>query len=260
MASSDGNKWKTAITSIQPNEVRLRGFRLDQLMGKVSFGQAVYLALRGEMPTQEAGELIEAILVACIDHGATPPSVLACRTSASTGAPLNAALCAGILSINRLHGGAIEDAMNFFYEHASSISDADVASRALEAAAALKNAGKKASGYGHRIHTDDPRTARLVAMARERGLAGKYVNFAVAFESGLAQVTGRKLPLNVDGAIAAVLCDLGFDSKLANAFFIMARVTGLTAHYFEETTREKPMRNVTPGAHEYDGPPPRDIS
>jgi len=103
--------WKTAITKIKPNEVRLRGYRIDELMGQVSFGQTVYLALKGELPDENVSKIIDAILVSSIDHGATPPSALTAMTVASTGASLNAAVAAGTLAINKFHGGAIETCM-----------------------------------------------------------------------------------------------------------------------------------------------------
>jgi len=103
--------WKTSITEIKPNEVRLRGYLIDELMGSISFAEAVYLAIKGDLPTAEVSKMMNAILVSSIDHGASPPSALAARTVASTGAPLNAAVAAGILSINRHHGGAIADCM-----------------------------------------------------------------------------------------------------------------------------------------------------
>src|SRR4051795_6201795 len=101
--------WTTAITKIEPNKVAVRGYDIADLMGRVSFGAAVYLILKGELPNERVGKLMDAILVASIDHGATPPSALAARTVASTGASLSAAVAAGIMSINRHHGGAIED-------------------------------------------------------------------------------------------------------------------------------------------------------
>ena len=97
--------WNTEITSVQPNELRLRGYRIDELMDCVTFGQAVYLALKGELPAPEVGRLMDAMLVSSIDHGATPPSALSTHTVASTGASLNASIAAGVLSINRFHGG-----------------------------------------------------------------------------------------------------------------------------------------------------------
>ena len=103
--------WKTAITEIHPNEVRLRGYRIDELMGEITFAQSIFLALKGELPAADVAKLLDAMLVSSIDHGATPPSTITARTAVSTGAPLNAALAAGVLSINRYHGAAIYDCM-----------------------------------------------------------------------------------------------------------------------------------------------------
>ena len=108
--------WKTAITRVRPNEVRLRGYCIDDLMGQASFAQVVYLALKGELPSPAVGRLIDAMLVSSIDHGVTPPSTEAARVAASTGAPLNAAIAAGVLSINKHHGGAIYDSMSILEE------------------------------------------------------------------------------------------------------------------------------------------------
>ncbi len=88
--------WKTAITDVKPNKISLRGYPVDQLIGKISFAQAIYLVLKGEFPTPEVGKLVDAIFVSSVDHGASPPSVLAARTVASTGAELNSAVAAGI--------------------------------------------------------------------------------------------------------------------------------------------------------------------
>ena len=82
---------------------------------------------------------------------------------------------------------------------------------------------------------------------------------ARAFETALEASLGRRLPLNVDGALAALLVDLDFPPELGNAFFIVARVTGLAAHAHEEMTRQRPMRRIHPTDHEYDGPPPREM-
>jgi citrate synthase len=253
--------WTTAITSIQPNDVRLRGYRIDELMGRVTFGQAVYLALKGELPAPEVGRLMDAMLVSSIDHGATPPSALAARTAASTGATLSASIAAGVLSINRYHGGAIEDCMRFLLAAAGRLAGdhppAEVASAML---AELKAQKKRAPGFGHRIHTDDPRTKRLLALADELGISGVGVMMARTFEQGLEESMGRRLPLNVDGALAALLVDLGFPPELGNAFFIIARVTGLAAQAHEEMTRQQPMRRIHPSDHEYDGPASRELA
>jgi citrate synthase len=59
----------------------------------------------------------------------------------------------------------------------------------------------------------------------------------------------------VDGALAAVLFDLGFPPLFGKLIFIIGRVAGLTAQVTEEYTREKPMRIRIPVT--YDGEPPQ---
>lgn len=252
--------WKTGITRIRPNEVRLRGYRLDQLMGRVSFAQAIYLVLLGELPSPQVGRLIDALLVASIDHGVTPPSTQAARIAISTGAPLNVAVAAGVLSINKHHGGAIYDCMGILHSVIQrSVDDGQTLEAAAQALVAEhKTAGKKLAGFGHRVHTKDPRTVRLLALAAELGLAGKGVAAVRAVE-GVFAAAGKPLPVNVDGAIAALLVDLNIPTELANAFFIMARVPGLVAHAYEEQQRQPPMRQVNPLEHEYDGPGERQL-
>ncbi|MHB8056083.1 MAG: citryl-CoA lyase [Candidatus Aminicenantales bacterium] len=257
----NAEKWPTAITEVKPNRIMARGYLIDELMGKITFAQAFYLVLKGELPSPEVGKLLDAIFVSSIDHGASPPSALAARTVASTGAELNAAVAAGILAINRFHGGAIEEGQRMFLAIAKK---ADAAGGDETAAAAavldeMKAKGKRASGFGHRLHTKDPRTAKLFGLAEELGLAGRHVRIARLTESVLAAQTGKPLPINVDGAIAALLCDLGVAPEIGNAFFMIARVPGLVAHVNEEKTRMKSMRKIDPEDYVYDGPPERKI-
>jgi citrate synthase len=252
--------WKTAITSVQPNKIRLRGYALDQLMGKISFSQAIYLVLKGELPAPEVGRLMDAIFVSSVDHGAGPPSVLAARTVASTGAELNAAIAAGVLAISRYHGGAIEEGMNLFLAIGRRAAEKKISEEeaAKEILAEMKARGERASGFGHRIHTQDPRTERLFSLADELGLAGACVRIARTVERALKESYGKPLPINVDGAIAALLGDLGIPPEIGNAFFIIARVPGLVAHIQEERARMRPMRKIHPSDFEYDGPGERE--
>ncbi len=254
------SSWNTSITEINPNEVRLRGYRIDELMGRVTFGQAVYLALKGKLPSSEVGSLMDAILVCSIDHGATPPSALAARTAASTGASLNAAVAAGLLSINRYHGGAIEDCMMVLEMGIERAKDSgqefvEVAGELVEEYRAAK---KRIAGLGHRIHTQDPRTHRLFALAEEAGITDRGVEMIRALQGAMA-AAGKELPINVDGAIAALLVDMDIPREIGNAFFMMARVPGLVAQVHEEQSRERPMRRIHPTDHIYDGPEARSL-
>ncbi len=249
--------WKTKITKVEPNKIVVRGYRIDELMGRVSFAQAIYLILKGELPDEKTGKLIDAILVSSIDHGATPPSTLAARTIASTGSPLNAALAGGILAIYKYHGGAIEGAMRVYRQV---VEKGEEIEKSAEELVKEKLERKEViPGFGHRFHTDDPRTKKLFALAEELGFSGKYVKAALAIQKAIEKLKGKKLPINVDGAIAALLCELGFPPELGNAFFMIARTPGLIAHIYEEQTEMKPMRKIDPVDHEYIGPEERNL-
>src|SRR2546428_1310905 len=107
------DRWQTALTSIAANSILIRGYPLDEMMGRLSFADAVYLLLMGELPTPAIGRMLNAILVSSIDHGVTPPSTLATRNVATSGAPLKDCVAAGILAFGPHHGGDIESCMRF---------------------------------------------------------------------------------------------------------------------------------------------------
>lgn len=251
----DDLHWSTAITQISPNKITLRGYSIDKLMGKFTFSQSIYLTLTGKLPSDSVGQLLDAILVASIDHGVTPPSALAARTAASTGAPFNAALAAGILSINQHHGGAIEDCMRLI-QSAIELKETEkisVRSAAEQLVQTFQNANKRLPGFGHRIHKNDPRTMKLLELATSLNLANQHVQMIIVLSDVLESKSGKVLPINVDGAIAAILLDLDISPELGNTFFMMARVPGLIAHIHEEKSRERPMRRIHPTDHDYDG-------
>ena len=256
-----GETWKTAITKVETNKLLLRGYRIDELMGRITFAQGVFLAIKGELPTETEAKMLDAILVSSVDHGVTPPSCLAARTVASTGSPLNAALAGGILAISRHHGGAIEDSMRVLQEalrrkNAMNNTPEEMASIIVKE---YREKHKRLPGFGHRIHTRDPRTIKMFQIASNLGIAGEFVEIAKALEGAVEKSSSKRLPINVDGAIAALLCEMDFPPELANAFFIMARIPGLVAHVYEEQTRMKPMRHINSKDHEYDGIPERDL-
>jgi citrate synthase len=226
-------------------------------MENLSYAETVYLILKGELPGKAEAELMNAILVSSVDHGATPPSVLGARTVMSGGNSLNAALAGGVLVIGDTHGGAIEQAARIMQEWAAKGDDAEAL--AGELVGWLKETKRRMPGFGHRLHTVDPRTGKLFEIAARHGYSGKHIELCKAIEKELADKLGKALPINVDGAIAAVISDMGFDWRLGKGFFIISRMPGLLAHTYEEMTRERPMRKLGPPPFEYDGPPEREI-
>ena len=254
-------KWTTKVTKVEPNHLVTKGYRQEDLIGNISYSNVVYLLLKGELPSKEHGHMMDAILTACIDHGLTPPSSIAARSVASGGVPLPTAVAAGVLSIGDAHGGAIEKGAKFFQEGISrmkkEVKSFDEMAKILVKESIVQN--KRILGFGHRVHTSDPRTERLFSLAEELKITGDNIALSKAIEKELEISKGKKLPINVDGAIAAIISDMDFDWKLGKAFFLIGRVAGLTAHVYEEQTEFKPMRKMFSIDGEYDGPEERDV-
>ena len=252
-----GDRWQTALTSIAPNAIHIRGYAVDEMMGRLSLAEAVYLLLMGELPSPAIGRMLNAVLVSTLDHGVTPPSTLAARNVATSGAPLKDCVAAGILAFGPHHGGDIESCMRFLDTGLSLVRGGATIQRAAETLidGCIKE-GQTPPGFGHRFHTRDPRAARLFQMALELELEGEHIRMIRAIERVLEarkEEVGPPLPVNVDGAIAAISADLGFAYELGNAIFLISRLPGLIAHAHEERARQAPMRQIDPKDHDYDG-------
>ena len=248
--------WKTAISNSDENSIWIRGQEISGLMAGSSFTSVIFLLHQGRAPSIDERRLLDAILIGVADHGPGSPSAAASRLVASGNrqAP-EAAVAAGVLAIGDMHAGAglacmhmIESGLELCRNESLSIAEA--AARIVDETRTRK---ERLPGFGHRVHTTDPRTGVLFGMARETKLAGKGIEFVTAVESA-AREKIKPLPINIDGALAAVLYDLGFEPLFAKLVFIIGRVAGLSAQVMEEYTRERPMRITIPV--KYDGVPP----
>jgi citrate synthase len=251
--------WRTAIVNSDATHIWVRGYDITALLRQATFVDTVFLLHRERLPSAAERRLLDALLVAVADHGAGAPSCATARLAASGNrASLSAAVAAGILAIGDEHGGAGEACMKIIAAHAP---EAARHGRSMDEAAAAvveqaRAARTRLPGLGHRVHTTDPRVAVLFAIAEEVGLAGDGIAFTRALEAAAARLI-TPIPINIDGAVAALLYDMGFPPSAGKLIFIIGRVAGITAEVAEEHLREKAMRIKV--AIEYDGEPPRDI-
>ncbi len=255
--------WGTVLSETAADRISIRGYDLAELIGTVPFSSVVHLLYTGDLPDPSTARLIDAVMVAGIDHGAGAPSALAARTAISGGATLQAGAAAGLLALGEFHGAAVESSMlaiGAVVDVAGG--DEGALARAADRLVTTSRAqGRRVPGFGHRQHRHrDPRLDRLVAVARDVGTAGEHLAAAEAIEAALTRSVGRAVPINIDGAMAAVLGDVGFPSDLGNAVFIASRLAGILAHANEEQRTMPPMRRVDPVNHAYHGPDHRKLS
>jgi citrate synthase len=236
--------WRTSITKVEPNKLVTRDLLQEDLIGNISFSEMVHLLIKGELPSEKNKKMFEAVLVSFCDHGVTPPSTQAARLMASAGSPVNTCLAGGILAFGENHAGAIENAMKNLQEgvKVSEAYDRSISETALFIIEEHKKIGKKIAGFGHRYHTEDPRARKLLKLSEKYGCNSKHFSLAVEMQKILSNEKGIKM--NIDGANAAILSDLGFNWRFGCGMFIIGRIPGLLAHVNEEISNEEPFRKI----------------
>ena len=260
--------WSTDIIDMKPGVIRFRGFPVDQLIGRVSFPQMIWLMLKGDLPSPEQGALLEAALVAAVDHGPQAPSIAIGRMAVTCGLPLNGAMASAINVLDDIHGGAGEQCMELY---------ADIATR-QDAGAELRAAveqgldafiaanGKIVPGFGHRFHPIDPRSPRLLALVdsarKDQVVSGRFAEIGRGVEAVMQQRKGRTIPMNIDGATAVIYSELGFAPALGRGLFILSRSVGILAHAWEQLQQGGRIKGPMPPGipYRYTGPAPRDFA
>ncbi len=258
--------WSTSIIDIHPGKIAIRGYPVEQLIGRARFPDMIWLMLRGELPSRAQSDLLEAALVPGVDHGPHAPSIAISRMAVSCGLPVNGAMASAINVLDDVHGGAGQQCMQLYLDIASESLDGDFA-RATEAVLARWRAAgiKIIPGFGHRFHPVDPRTAPLFGLV-ERAVAdgvvsGRFAAIGRAVETALAVAKGRHIPMNIDGITAVIFCELGFEPELGRGLFILSRSVGILAHAWEQKQQGARIKGPMPKEipYTYTGPARREL-
>lgn len=264
MSSNDvADWWHTAIIDMEPGRIHLRGHPIQDLIGQLSFPQMIWLMLRGAIPSDGEAKLLEAALVAAVDHGPQAPSIAAARMAVTCGLGLNGAMASAVNMLDDVHGGAGEQAVEMYDAiaelHAGGMTLADAAARGIDAWQAER--GPYLPGFGHRFHKpEDPRAPRLLALvdaAAEAGtVTGDFAAIGRAVQITINTRKGKPVPMNIDGATAVIYAELGFAPPLARGLFCLSRSVGILAHAWEQTQQGGRNKGPTPPKYRwtYDGP------
>jgi len=239
--------WATAVSRIEPGIIELRGIPIQELIGKAGLVDIIWLMLRGTPPEPRQATLLEAALVAAVDHGPHAPSIAAARMAATCGVGLNSAVATGVNMLGDAHGGAGQQCVQLLTEICDHLHDSgsDLESATREVLAKWRSQSPYIPGFGHRFHAVDPRTAPLLSLvddaARDGVVAGHHLAAARAIQAALAPV-----PINIDGTTAIIYAELGFPAPLARGLFVLSRSVGILAHAWEETQQGRRIKGPIP--------------
>jgi citrate synthase len=245
----------TSLCTSTADDVWIRDKSLcHELMGKVTFTELLYFQILGRMPSKAVVELVDACLVTLMEHGLTPSALATRLVYSSAEEAMQAAVAAGLLCVGSRFVGTTEGAGELI-ERIIAAPDGPEA-EAQRIAFEFKTEKKALPGFGHPFHKpDDPRSIRLLALAREKGVAGRHVAAIEALSRAVDETHGKHITLNATGAVAAVLGDCGVPREILRGFAVIARAAGLVGHVHEE--QQKPaMRAIWEageGAVRYDG-------
>ncbi len=259
--------WSTQIIDMKPGEIRYRGYAVEELIGNVGFVQMVWLMMRGELPEKGQAELLEIALMSAVDHGPQAPGIAIARMAATCGVGLNNALASGVNALGDVHGGAGEQAVEFYNGIHIEMNNGDDLEQTVKRAmdSFFSTGNKYLPGFGHRFHPVDPRAPRLLELvdrAADAGhVTGEFAAIGRAVETVLERLKGRRIPMNIDGATAVIYAELGFPAPLARGLFCLSRSVGILAHAWEQT--QQGGRNKGPVPRDmtwtYKGHPPRKL-
>lgn len=264
--------WSTSIIEMRPGVIRYRGYAIEELIGAVGFAEMIWLLTRGELPEPGQAKLLEAALVAAVDHGPQAPSIAIARMAITCGVDINNAMASAINVLGDIHGGAGEQCVAFYNAIAARLNDERGAAkdpRAIEMAIEaemdiLTDQGiQHIPGFGHRFHPNDPRAPKLLKLvddaAQAGSVAGDFATIARAVEALLAKRKRRQIPMNIDGATSVVFAELGFPPPLCRGLFVLSRSVGALAHAWEESQLGQRNKGPIPRhlLWNYHGPKPR---
>jgi citrate synthase len=255
--------WRTSIIEMAPGQIAFRGHPIETLIGTVGFAEMIWLMVRGDRPSAAQAALLDAALVAGVDHGPQAPSIAAARMAATCGVGLNNVMATGVNMLGDVHGGAGEQCAELYLDVAAHLDQGADRETALADALASWTAtyGKIISGFGHRFHKPvDPRAPRLMALVRQAAetgaVSGRFAEIGEALQAEIGRRRGADIAMNIDGATAVIFCELGFPPPLSRGLFCLSRSVGILAHGWEQMQQGGRNKGPMPPRFlpRYDGP------
>lgn len=223
----------TNIASVRAEGVTIRGLDLvDDIIGKLGFTEMTYFLCAGALPTPPQTRVLDACLVTLMEHGWTPSSIIARVMADSVPHDSQVAIAAGLLSLGPIYAGTSEACARLLLAGDAA---PDPYRFCADTVRDFRTRRASLPGFGHPLHKpDDPRTARLLAVAKEAGVAGRYVAMLERLGHAVDAHFGRHITINATGAIAALLLEIGLEPGVMRGLAVVSRASGLIGHVVEE--------------------------
>lgn len=246
--------FSTSVSEVRDGDVNLRGYSLVEVMRKASYAEGAFLSITGRLPSTAESRLVDAILNSLLDHGYVASTITAARYIASGNPQFIPAVAGGILAAG---SNTLSPEHSFkLLEHTANLRAGGTleegAQRVVDEYVSTK---RRLPGFGHPTHkTSDFRADVLFELASELGLAGESIQQFQAIHAEFVRKTGKtNIPVNIDGALAAIGRDMGWSANQTVAFAVLSVLPGLMAHVIEEIETGRPLRYIQDG--EYIGAP-----
>ena len=254
--------WKTKVSKVGEHQILIRGYPLEEVIGNLTYTEAIYLTIRGELPTEREREMMDALLCAILDHQFISATGPASRYVASANPHIIPAIAAGVLAMGsntvspQDSAELIEKA--YALQQKEKLTTEEVARRTVDERLSQK---KRMPGFGHPTHKlFDPRSTRLREIAEKLGYLGEKTLLYEAIHREFLNRIKKEIPINVDGRMACVMCEMGFTPLQMASVGVLSFLPGVIAQAIEEIEEGVPLRIIPDVITEYTGEPERHIS
>lgn len=226
----------------------LQGKEISGETSERTVGGHFLTLLHGHEPTQLQRDMMNVSLILYAEHEFNA-STFAARVTAATLSDFYSAITSAIGTLRGpLHGGANEAAMELI-ERFKNPEEAE-----KQLTIMLENKAK-IMGFGHRVYKDsDPRSDIIKEWSKKLGQAqNDLLLYKVSERIEEVMRREKKLFPNLDFYSASAYHYCGIPTSLFTPIFVMSRITGWSAHVFEQRADNRLIRPTS----EYTGPEPR---
>jgi citrate synthase len=230
-------KIKTKITNLIPGKILIRGYPLNELIGNLSYSEMIYLCIKGELPSENMGKMMDALILGITDHSLVSAATPAARIVVAGNPDPIKGICAGVLSVGPVTGSPKHSARFIKNAYDQMMRNKWTREQAAENVVnECISRKERIPGFGHPLFKDvDIRAARLRELAARYGFAGeKLALYERIHEKFLEKINKKDMVINIDGMMAAIMCEMDFDEDMVDIIGVLSYLPGICAHTYEE--------------------------